>query len=86
MILNINGRRVNRNHIVEYYKRSFTNTMDIEVDLITHAISIECFNREDVADAILSLIDEAFEHEINLTYINSEHIKGNLERAKESSW
>jgi hypothetical protein len=85
MILNINGHRVNRNHIIQYYKRIISSGTDVYVEFIdTQAISIVCFNREDVADAILSLIDDVFENEIKLTYINSEHIKGNLDRAKDS--
>lgn len=83
MILNINGHRVNGKYIVSYRKRIVVEAgvavVDIEVNNST--IVVDCFGSEGVVDAILSLIDDAFENEINLVYINAENIKGNLERA-----
>lgn len=92
MILNINGRRVNGKYIVSYCKRISVDSF-VDADAVTVVIEVNnstmvvgCFGSEEVADAILSLIDDAFENEIKLTYINSEHIKGNLERAENSTF
>lgn len=46
----------------------------------------DCFVSEEVADAVLHLIDDAFEHEIDLVYIITEHIKSNLERVDKDAF
>jgi len=88
MILNINGHRVNGKYIVSYRKRIVVEAgvavVDIEVNNST--IVVDCFGSEGVADAVLHLIDDAFEHEIDHVYINTEHIKGNLERVDKDAF
>ena len=88
MILNINGHRVNGKYIVSYQKRIFVEASAVMVDIEVNnsTIGVDCFGSEEVADAILSLIDEAFENEINLVYINAENIKGNLERVDKDAF
>jgi len=90
MILNINGIRINRTEIARYEK-IYTGDKKpmVKLSFIYHSpnsmsiMNIDCYGSEYVADSILSLIDDAFDHECNLVYINSEHIKGNIERQKD---
>lgn len=88
MILNINGHRVNGKYIVSYQKRIFVEASAVMVDIEVNnfKIVVDCFGSEEVADAVLRLIDEAFENEINLVYINAENIKGYLERSDKDAF
>lgn len=88
MILNINGHRVNGKYIVSYQKRIFVEASAVMVDIEVNnsTIVVDCFGSEDVAEAVLHLIDDAFEHEIKHVYIITEHIKSNLERSDKDAF
>jgi len=88
MILNINGDRISAKHIIHYRKRVMSDErIDVLIELEHgHRKDVMCWDNEAIADAVLSLIDDAFENEINLTDINVEHIKGNLDRADKDAF